>query len=136
MFFWFSDLLGPRSIQIPFGFPAEHPYSSHMPKFHVFPSLESPDDHRKGKHVALLRPTLPPTAPASAPDPAVLEKTKGHCDRRELVTAQKESEKKPLTWPEHNLLQVNKLSLCIPSSRDCLFLPKILSRDQKLDVYT
>lgn len=87
-----------------------------MPKFQVFPSLESPDDHRKGKQAVLLPTTLPPTAPASAPDPTVLEKAKGHFDRRELVTVQKESDKKPLTWPEHNLLQVNdhiiKLVFC------------------------
>ncbi|XP_029200283.2 uncharacterized protein C7orf31-like isoform X1 [Acropora millepora] len=95
-------------IQIPLGYPAEHPYSSHMPKFQVFPSLESPDDHRKGKQAVLLHTTLPPTAPASAPDPTVLEKAKGHFDRRELVTVQKESDKKPLTWPEHNLLQLVK----------------------------
>ncbi|XP_068740462.1 sperm-associated microtubule inner protein 4-like [Montipora capricornis] len=95
-------------IQIPLGFPAEHPYSSHMPKFQVFPSLESPDDHRKGKQAVLLYPTLPSRAPASAPDPTVLEKTKGHFDRRELVAVQKESDKKPLTWPEHNLLQLVK----------------------------
>lgn len=104
-----SNFYSRRKIQIPLEFPAGHPYSSHMPKFHVFPSLESPDDHRKGKQAVLLHPTLPPTAPAAAPDPTVLEKTKGHFDRRELITVQKESEKKPLVWPEHNLLQVNKL---------------------------
>lgn len=79
-----------------------------MPKFQVFPSLESPDDHRKGKHALRLHPTLPPTAPASAPDPSVLEKTKGHFDRRELISVVRESEKKPLSWPEHNLLQVRR----------------------------
>ena len=95
-----------RKIQIPLGFPSEHPYTSHMPKFQVFPSLESPDDIRKGKQPVMLQPTLPPTAPASAPDPSVLEKTKGHFDRREMVSVQRESERKPLVWPEHNLLQV------------------------------
>ena len=99
-----------RKIQIPVGFPAEHPYTSHMPKFQVFPSLESPDDIRKGRRAVLLQPTLPPTAPASAPDPTILEKTKGHFDRRELVSIQKESERKALTWPEHNLLQVKQKS--------------------------
>lgn len=95
-------------IQIPLGFPSEHPYTSHIPKFQVFPSLESPEDIKKGKLAVTLHPTLPPTAPASAPDPSILEKTKGHFDRRELVSVQKESERKPLTWPEHNLLQLVK----------------------------
>lgn len=102
-----------RKIQIPLGFPSEHPYTSHMPKFQVFPSLESPDDIRKGKQAVMLQPTLPPTAPASAPDPTVLEKTKGHFDRREMVSIKRESERKPLTWPEHNLLQV------IPTNWTC-----------------
>jgi len=95
-------------IQIPLGFPAEHPYSSHMAKFQVFPSLESRDGHRKGKLAVTMHPTLPPTAPASAPNPSVQEKTKGNFDRREVVSVQKESERKPLTWPEHNLLQMVK----------------------------
>ena len=89
-----------------------------MPKFQVFPSLESPDDHRKGKQAVLLHTTLPPTAPASAPDPTVLEKVKGHFDRRELVTVQKESDKKPLTWPEHNLLQVNDHNIKLRNDHD------------------
>ena len=102
-----------RKIQIPLGFPSEHPSASHMPKFQVFPSLESPDDIRKGKQAVMLQPTLPPTAPASAPDPSVLEKTKGHFNRREMVSVQRESERTPLIWPEHNLLQV------IPSHLTC-----------------
>jgi len=84
-----------------------------MPKFQVFPSLESPDDIRKGKQAVVLQPTLPPTAPASAPDPSVLEKTKGHFDRREVVSVQRESERKPLVWPEHNLLQVKHTEAAI-----------------------
>lgn len=95
-------------IQIPLGFPSEHPSTSHMPKFQVFPSLESPDDIRKGKQAVMLQPTLPPTALASAPDSSVLEKTKGHFNRREMVSVQRESERKPLIWPEHNLLQLVK----------------------------
>lgn len=101
---WYFSTI--RKIQIPLGFPSGHPYTSHMPKFQVFPSLESPDDIRKGKQAVMLQPTLPPTAPASAPDPSVLEKTKGHFDRREMVSVQRESERTPLIWPEHNLLQV------------------------------
>ena len=68
----------------------------------------SEDGNIRGKHALRLHPTLPPTAPASAPDPSVLEKTKGHFDRRELINVVRESEKKPLIWPEHNLLQVRK----------------------------
>lgn len=106
-----------RKIQIPLGFPSEHPCTSHMPKFQVFPSLESPDDIRKGKQAVMLQPTLPPTALASAPDSSVLEKTKGHFNRREMVSVQRESERKPLIWPEHNLLQV------IPLHLTCIYQP-------------
>lgn len=101
---WYFSTI--RKIQIPLGFPSGHPYASHMPQFQVFPSLESPDDIRKGKQAVMLQPTLPPTVPASAPDPSVLEKTKGHFNRREMVSVQRESERTPLIWPEHNLLQV------------------------------
>ena len=58
-----------------------------------------------GKESTLLGFTLHYPLP---PDPSVLEKTKGHFDRRELISVVRESEKKPLTWPEHNLLQVRK----------------------------
>ena len=104
----FSFFIAFRKIQIPLRFPAEHPYTSHMAKFQTFPSFESPEDIWKGKGAVAIQPTLPATAPASAPDPTVFEKAKGHSKRKELVTVQHESRRKPLTWPEHNLLQVDK----------------------------
>lgn len=89
-------------------FPSEHPYQSHAPKFSVFPSFDSPDDVRKGKEAVIYSPTLPPTAAASAIDPVVVEKTKGHAYRREVVQVQNESQKTPLIWNEHNYYQVRR----------------------------
>ncbi|EDO41392.1 predicted protein [Nematostella vectensis] len=74
----------------------------------LFPNFDSPDDIRRGKLAATMYPTLPSTAPASAPDPVVVQKTKGSFGRRELVTIQNESDKKPLTWNGHNFYQLVK----------------------------
>ena len=95
-----------RKLAIQLKFPAEHPYHSHIPKFALFPSFDSPDDVRKGKQAVIMSATLPPTAAASPPDPVVVEKTKGYFDRREVVQVQNESQKTPLIWNEHNYYQV------------------------------
>ncbi|KXJ18583.1 Uncharacterized protein C7orf31 [Exaiptasia diaphana] len=98
--------IGKHAIQLKF--PSEHPYHSHIPKCALFPNFDSPDDVRKGKNVIMTSSTLPPTAAASAPDPVVVQKTKGHFARREIVQVQNESRKDPLIWNEHNYYQMNK----------------------------
>ncbi|KAK3736634.1 hypothetical protein QZH41_017021, partial [Actinostola sp. cb2023] len=95
--------IGKLAIQLKF--PSEHPYYSHAPQFAVFPTFDSPDDVRRGKQAVMMSATLPPTAAASPPDPVVVEKTKGHFGRREVVQVQKESEKGPLIWNEHSYYQ-------------------------------
>lgn len=95
-----------RKLAIQLRFPAEHPYHSHIPKSAVFPNFDSPDDVRKGKDALMTSSTLPPTAAASAPDPVVVYKTKGSFARQEVVQVQKESQKDPLLWGEHNYYQV------------------------------
>ncbi|XP_020892876.1 uncharacterized protein C7orf31 [Exaiptasia diaphana] len=95
--------IGKHAIQLKF--PSEHPYHSHIPKCALFPNFDSPDDVRKGKNVIMTSSTLPPTAAASAPDPVVVQKTKGHFARREIVQVQNESRKDPLIWNEHNYYQ-------------------------------
>lgn len=56
--------------------PKEHPYSSHMSRFAMFPSFCSPDDPHAGVQAA-SQPFLNPLLPNSAPDVNVLGKTIG-----------------------------------------------------------
>ena len=66
-----------RKIQIDKSFPAEHPYSSHMSRFAMFPSFSnSPDDYKTGE-AAKANGTLHPQMPASAYDVTVNHKSKG-----------------------------------------------------------
>ena len=61
-------------------FPAEHPYSSHTPRFAVFPKFDSPDDLTRGVDA---RTPLPkhPEMPSQPYDVTIISKTKGnhHC---------------------------------------------------------
>ena len=96
-----------RKLQIQLPFPSEHPYYSHVARFAPFPSFDTPDDVRKGKLACQSKATLPETAPASAPDPNVMAKTKGHFARWEMIKPQNASERKPLNWPGHLYYQVS-----------------------------
>merc|ERR1711973_474582 len=98
--------MGKLQIQLPF--PSEHPYYSHVARFAPFPSFDTPDDVRKGKLACQSKATLPETAPASAPDPNVMAKTKGHFARWEMIKPQNASERKPLNWPGHLYYQLLK----------------------------
>lgn len=54
----------------------EHPYSSHISRFAMFPSFRSPDDPETGVR-ATLQPFLNPLIPNRAPDVVVMSKTIG-----------------------------------------------------------
>lgn len=54
----------------------EHPYSSHISRFALFPSFRSPDDPVSGVRAA-SQPVLNPLIPSSAPDVTVVSKTIG-----------------------------------------------------------
>ena len=56
--------------------PKEHPYSSHISKFAMFPSFRSPDDPETGVRAA-FQPFLNPLIPNCAPNITLLSKTMG-----------------------------------------------------------
>lgn len=55
----------------------EHPFQSHIQRYAMFPSYESPDDPHTGVRAAATLP-LNPLLPSSAPAVTVLHKTKGY----------------------------------------------------------
>ena len=57
-------------------FPAEHPYSSHIPRFAVFPKFDSPDDPKRGVDARQSNPENS-EMPRAATELKVLQKTKG-----------------------------------------------------------
>nr|XP_040021909.1 uncharacterized protein C7orf31 homolog isoform X3 [Gasterosteus aculeatus aculeatus] len=69
--------------------PKQHPYSSHISKFAMFPSFHSPDDHETGV----------------AHNITVLRKTKGGPYRHEVLETPMQTRKKAVTWTgEHRSL--------------------------------
>ena len=93
-------------INVPF--PAEHPISSHTPKFAVFPGQDSPNNTRNGR-LALTRSTsLPSFAPSGCDNYVVAEKISGSPHRREIVRALSDSERRPLQWHGHSFNQLVK----------------------------
>ncbi|XP_071100820.1 uncharacterized protein [Haliotis cracherodii] len=89
-----SDM-GKELINLPF--PAEHPYTSHMSQFAVFPKFDSPEDPKRGVAARSQQP-INSEMPASAYDVKIKHKTKGYGDRYEIQALPKESEKKALYW--------------------------------------
>lgn len=65
-----------REKMIKIATPKEHPYSSHISKFAMFPSFRSPDDPETGVRAA-FQPFLNPLIPNCAPDMTLLSKTMG-----------------------------------------------------------
>ncbi len=68
--------------------PKEHPYSSHISQFAMFPSFHAPDDPETGVRAA-SQPFLNPLIPNSAPDVTLLSKTTGkratYCEKRGMI---------------------------------------------------
>ncbi|XP_073437486.1 sperm-associated microtubule inner protein 4 [Dendrobates tinctorius] len=79
--------------QICEGFPAEHPYHSHISKYVMFPNYTSSEESSR------CSTPLRPQTPASGYPTIVLRKTKGNPYRHEIVTNTSDAEKFPLTWP-------------------------------------
>ncbi|XP_021361900.1 uncharacterized protein LOC110455829 [Mizuhopecten yessoensis] len=82
-------------------FPAEHPYSSHMPRYSLFPKFDSPEDPKKGVAARKVQP-INAEMPATAHDVTIVHKTKGHGFRQEVETIPKASEKRALEWSGEN----------------------------------
>ena len=57
-------------------FPAEHPYSSHMSNYAIFPSFETPEDPKRGYRAREQDPKND-EMPAMNNDVIILNKTKG-----------------------------------------------------------
>ncbi|KAM3613890.1 uncharacterized protein V6R79_006664 [Siganus canaliculatus] len=84
--------------------PKEHPYSSHISKFAVFPSFRSPDDPETG--VRASSQTFPnQLMPSSAPAVTVLSKTIGGPYRHELLESAMGNRKKPCGWAGEDVLR-------------------------------
>lgn len=121
-----NDQLLPRptqvdmsKIQINREFPAEHPYSSHMSRFAVFPSFaNSRDDYKTGEEAQKRRP-LHPQMPANPYGITIIRQSKGNSDRWERQELPLDSEKKPLKWPGDTFFQQRKT----PTSGQQQFYP-------------
>ncbi|XP_074653332.1 uncharacterized protein LOC141907550 [Tubulanus polymorphus] len=89
-------------------FPAEHPYTSHIPRVAMFPKFaESPKDPKRGVDARKLVPK-DAEMPANAYDVTIVHKTKGQGDRHEIQDLPSESHKRALTWPEPEFNQLVK----------------------------
>uniref|UniRef100_A0A3Q4HTS1 Uncharacterized protein n=1 Tax=Neolamprologus brichardi TaxID=32507 RepID=A0A3Q4HTS1_NEOBR len=77
--------------------PKEHPYSSHISRFAMFPSFHSPDDPHTGVRAA-SQSFLNLSIPNSAPDITLLSKTKGAPYRLESLETPLKTRKKAVMW--------------------------------------
>ncbi|XP_068179751.1 sperm-associated microtubule inner protein 4 [Antennarius striatus] len=90
--------------------PKEHPYSSHISQFAMFPSFQSPDDPQTGVR-ATSQPFLNALIPKSGPRVTLLSKTMGNPYRHEVLETKTSKEKKALLWTgEHSFFDVSNES--------------------------
>uniref|UniRef100_A0A3Q3EZ48 Uncharacterized protein n=1 Tax=Labrus bergylta TaxID=56723 RepID=A0A3Q3EZ48_9LABR len=84
--------------------PKQHPYSSHISQFAMFPSFCSPDDPETGVR-ATSKLVLNPLIPNRAPDVTLLKKTKGNPYRLEVLDSPVKNNNKAVLWTgEHGFL--------------------------------
>nr|XP_019948395.1 PREDICTED: uncharacterized protein C7orf31 homolog isoform X1 [Paralichthys olivaceus] len=82
--------------------PREHPYSSHISRFAMFPSFQSPDDPMTGVRAA-SQPYPSWLIPNSAPDVTLRSKTFGGPYRHEILETPIKTRQKAVTWTgEHS----------------------------------
>uniref|UniRef100_A0A3P8SQK0 Uncharacterized protein n=1 Tax=Amphiprion percula TaxID=161767 RepID=A0A3P8SQK0_AMPPE len=99
-------LYSEKMIQI--ATPKEHPYSSHISRFAMFPSFCSPDDPETGVRAA-SQPFLNLIMPNGAPDISLLSKTKGAPYRHEIIETPVKTKKKTVSWTgEHGFYDTTK----------------------------
>ncbi|KAK5612769.1 hypothetical protein CRENBAI_007476 [Crenichthys baileyi] len=79
----------------------EHPYSSHISRFAMFPSFLSPDDPERGVRAA-SQSFLNPLIPNKAPDVTVLSKTIGGPYRHEVLENPVKTRKMAVSWTGEN----------------------------------
>ncbi|CAB1446384.1 unnamed protein product, partial [Pleuronectes platessa] len=82
--------------------PREHPYSSHISRFAMFPSFQSPDDPVTGVRAA-SQPYPSLLIPNSAPDVTLQSKTFGGPYRHEILETPVKTKQKAVRWKgEHS----------------------------------
>uniref|UniRef100_A0A667ZX20 Uncharacterized protein n=1 Tax=Myripristis murdjan TaxID=586833 RepID=A0A667ZX20_9TELE len=96
-----------REKMIKAAIPKEHPYSSHIPRFAMFPSFHSPDDPETGVRAASQH-VLNPLIPASAPEVTVLRKTIGDPYRHEILVKPMTTRRKAVMWTGEHGFPVRK----------------------------
>ncbi|XP_014859822.1 PREDICTED: uncharacterized protein C7orf31 homolog [Poecilia mexicana] len=79
----------------------EHPYSSHISRFAMFPSFLSPDDPERGVRAASQR-FINPLVPNKPPDVSLLSKTIGGPYRHEILENPVKSRKMAVSWTGEN----------------------------------
>ncbi|XP_038125511.1 uncharacterized protein C7orf31 homolog [Cyprinodon tularosa] len=79
----------------------EHPYSSHISRFAVFPSFLSPDDLERGVRAA-SQSFINPLIPNKAPDVTVVSKTIGGPYRHEILENPTKTRKVAVSWTGEN----------------------------------
>uniref|UniRef100_A0A671US54 Uncharacterized protein n=1 Tax=Sparus aurata TaxID=8175 RepID=A0A671US54_SPAAU len=117
--------------------PKEHPYSSHISKFAMFPSFRSPDDPETGVRAA-FQPFLNPLIPNCAPDMTLLSKTMGAPYRHEVLDTPMATRTKAATWNgEHGFLDVSDNQVFYPAPpKTVLPNPKLRAWDLSLSERT
>eukprot|EP00062_Callorhinchus_milii_P015139 gi/632965069/ref/XP_007898708.1/ PREDICTED: uncharacterized protein C7orf31 homolog isoform X2 [Callorhinchus milii] len=84
--------------QIHLTFPAEHPYTSHINKYAMFPKFTSPDDPYTGVRGGNQQP-ITPNMPARPYTMTVNKKIRGSAYRHEIQEIPFASQQKGLHWP-------------------------------------
>ncbi|XP_012718009.2 uncharacterized protein C7orf31 [Fundulus heteroclitus] len=79
----------------------EHPYSSHISRFAMFPSFLSPDDPERGVRAA-SQTFLNPVIPNKAPDVTLLSKTIGGPYRHEILETPGKNREMAVSWTGQN----------------------------------
>uniref|UniRef100_A0A3B5QDZ1 Uncharacterized protein n=1 Tax=Xiphophorus maculatus TaxID=8083 RepID=A0A3B5QDZ1_XIPMA len=115
----------------------EHPYSSHISRFAMFPSFLSPDDPERGVRAASQRFTNP-LIPNKPPDVTLLSKTIGGPYRHEILENPFKSRKMDVSWKgENGFLDVRETKIFYPAPpKTILPNPKLRRWDLSLSERT
>uniref|UniRef100_A0A668TBG2 Uncharacterized protein n=1 Tax=Oreochromis aureus TaxID=47969 RepID=A0A668TBG2_OREAU len=136
VFLFFTRIPKPTDINI-IATPKEHPYSSHISRFAMFPSFHSPDDPHTGVRAA-SQSFLNLSIPNSAPDITLLSKTKGAPYRLESLETPLTTRKKAVMWTgEHGFFDVRESQVFYPTPpKTVLPNPKLRNWDLTLSERT
>uniref|UniRef100_A0A3B3WDP1 Uncharacterized protein n=1 Tax=Poecilia mexicana TaxID=48701 RepID=A0A3B3WDP1_9TELE len=115
----------------------EHPYSSHISRFAMFPSFLSPDDPERGVRAASQR-FINPLVPNKPPDVSLLSKTIGGPYRHEILENPVKSRKMAVSWTgENGFLDVRETQIFYPAPpKTILPNPKLRQWDLSLSERT